>query len=183
MINPISNFFQQRFTRGRVNLLISNADSFSIDRSLRDLTIDFFQQEEWEFSVTKNPAILRVACEGESGQWYCYAKIDEDEQRFAFYSVCPYQASPDKLAAMAEYTSRANYGMTIGNFELDFADGEIRYKTSIDFQDHKPTLGSISQLVYTNISMMERYLPGILSIIKQDLEADKAIQAIEAVIV
>ena len=144
---------------------------------MRNLVIEFFQQEEWQFSVTKNPAILRVACEGKSLQWYCYAKIDEAEQRFAFYSVCPYQASPTQLAKMAEYTSRANYGMTIGNFELDFADGEIRYKTSIDFQDNKPTLGSISQLVYTNILMMERYLPGILSIVKQDVEADAAIQA------
>ena len=179
MINPISNFFQQRFTTGKVKMLIADANSFSIDRSLQDLVIDFFQREEWDFAVTRNPSILRVACEGESGQWYCYAKVDEAEQRFAFYSVCPYLASPAKLAAMAEYTSRANYGMTIGNFELDFTDGEIRYKTSMDFQDHKPTLGSISQLVYTNISMMERYLPGILSIVKEDREADEAIQAIE----
>ena len=178
MINPISNFFQQRFTRGKVNLSIAS-NFLSPNLSLRDLVIEFFRREEWNFSVTRNPAILRVACEGESGQWYCYAQIDEAEQRFAFYSVCPYQASPAQLAKMAEYTSRANYGMTIGNFELDFADGEIRYKTSIDFQDNQPTLGSISQLVYTNILMMERYLPGILSIVKQDVEADAAIQAVE----
>ena len=178
MINPISSFFQRRFTRGKVKLSLAS-DAFAPNLSLRDLVIKFFQREEWQFSVTKNPDILRVACEGESLQWYCYAQIDEAEQRFAFYSVCPYQASPGKLAKMAEYTSRANYGMTIGNFELDFADGEIRYKTSMDFQDNQPTIGSISQLVYTNILMMERYLPGILAIVKQDVAAERAIEAIE----
>ena len=36
--------------------------------------------------------------------------------------------------AIAEFLTRTNYSMIIGNFELDFADGEIRYKTSIDVQ-------------------------------------------------
>jgi hypothetical protein len=29
--------------------------------------------------------------------------------------------------------------MTIGNFELDYTDGEIRYKTSIDIADQRLT--------------------------------------------
>lgn len=179
MINPISIFFQQQLPTDNLELSRS-VEVGTIDKSLRDQVIEFFQREEWEFSVTKNPSILRVACEGASDKWFCYAKVEEVEQRFAFYSVCPHQASPENLGAIAEYTSRANYGMTIGNFELDFADGEIRYKTSIDFQDNQPNYGSIAQLVYTNISMMDRYLPGIAAIIEQDIQPSKAIQAIES---
>ena len=177
MINSISNFFQQQFKSKDPELLTSN--SYSIDRPLRNTIIEFFRRENWSFTITRNPSILRVACEGKSGKWFCYAKIDEIDQRFIFYSVSPYQASPEKLVAVAEYTSRANYGMTIGNFELDFADGEIRYKTSIDFQDSQASFGAIAQLVYTNISMMERYLPGILLVIEEDIEPNQAIEAIE----
>lgn len=179
MINSIRNFIQQQFITNNRELLTCNSNSYSIDRPLRDIVIEFFQQEDWTYTVTKNPSILRVACEGKSGKWFCYAKIDEIEQRFAFYSVSPHQASPEKLLNVAEYTSRANYGMTIGNFELDFADGEIRYKTSIDFQDNQPNFGAIAQLVYTNISMMERYLPGILAVIEEDIEPNEAIETIE----
>ena len=179
MINSISNFFQQHFTTNNQELLTSNSNSYSIDRPLRDIIIEFFHREDWEFYITKNPSILRVACEGKSGKWFCYAEVDEIEQRFAFYSVSPHQASPEKLSAVAEYTSRANYGMTIGNFELDFTDGEIRYKTSIDFQDNQPSFGAIAQLVYTNIAMMERYLPGILAVIEEDIKPNEAIELIE----
>jgi len=44
-----------------------------------------------------------------------------------------------KRGAVAEFINRANYGIIIGNFEMDFADGEIRYKTSIDVQGDKLT--------------------------------------------
>lgn len=38
----------------------------------------------------------------------------------------------DRRLALAEFLTRANYGLFIGNFEMDWQDGEVRYKTSID---------------------------------------------------
>ncbi|MDJ1171766.1 hypothetical protein PMG71_20260 [Roseofilum sp. BLCC_M154] len=32
---------------------------------------------------------------------------------------------------MAEFLTKANYGMILGDFELDLTDGELRDKTSI----------------------------------------------------
>jgi hypothetical protein len=49
---------------------------------------------------------------------------------------------------VAEFLTRANSGMVIGNFELDFADGEIRYKTSIDVEGDKLSYAIIKRLVY-----------------------------------
>jgi len=34
-----------------------------------------------------------------------------------------------------EFLTRANYGLNIGNFEMDFQDGEIRFKTAIDVEE------------------------------------------------
>jgi hypothetical protein len=42
-----------------------------------------------------------------------------------------------KQQTIAKFITRANYGMSLGNFELDFNDGEIRYKTSIDVTDDR----------------------------------------------
>jgi hypothetical protein len=36
---------------------------------------------------------------------------------------------------MAEYLTRANYGLILGNFAMDMADGEVHYKVSVDFED------------------------------------------------
>ena len=157
MTDPISSFFQQQLTTSNRDLFNFAANSLSIRKPLRELVIQFFRTENWEFTPTQNPSILRMACQGEISQWRCYAKVKETERQFAFYSVCPSKAPSEKLFAIAEFIARANYGVIIGNFELDFDDGEIRYKTSIDAQEIELNLDAIAQLVYTNVLMMDRY--------------------------
>ena len=65
-------------------------------------------------------------------------------------------------------------------FELDFVDGEIRYKTSIDVENSTLSFPQIKQLVYTNVMMMDEYLPGIMSVIDGGVEAREAIAQIES---
>jgi hypothetical protein len=79
---------------------------------------------------------------------------------------------------IAEFLTRANYGMTIGNFELDYTDGEIRYKTSIDVTNAQLSSALIKTLVYTNVAMMDEYLPGI-QVVLAGATPIAAIQAIE----
>ena len=54
--------------------------------------------------------------QGENGSWTCYAQTREDDQQFLFYALCPIRAPDKKRAAVAEFITRANYGMVIGNF-------------------------------------------------------------------
>jgi hypothetical protein len=58
--------------------------------------------------------------------------------------------------------------------------GEIRYKTSIDVEGSTLTFPQIKQLVYTNVMMMDEYLPGIISVIDGGVEARDAIAQIES---
>jgi hypothetical protein len=70
--------------------------------------------------------------------------------------------------------------MTIRNFELDFRDGEICYKTSIDVKGANLTFLQLKRLVYANVTMMDEYLPGIMSVIYGDVEPKDAIAQIES---
>jgi hypothetical protein len=142
--------------------------------------ITFFTEDDWSFTKLQGESALRMAFEGENGEWACYAKAREEQEQFIFYSICPIAAPEDQRSAIAEFLTRANYGMTIGNFELDYTDGEIRYKTSIDVEGEKLTSALIKRLVYTNVAMMDEYLPGIHAMIKEGLSAEAAIQTIEA---
>ncbi len=103
--------------------------------------------------------------QGENGQWTCYAQAREEQAQLLFYAVCPVKAPEDKRMAVAELLTRANYGLFIGNFEQDMTDGEIRYKTSIDVEGDRLTPALVKPLVYANVLMMDRYLPGIMSVI------------------
>jgi hypothetical protein len=128
----------------------------------------------------KGEPVLLMAFQGENGKWTCYAKARVEQEQFVFYSICPVNAPENKRLAVAEFLTRANSGMIIGNFELDFADGEIRYKTSIDVDGDTLSSALIKRLVYANVTMMDEYLPGIMSVIYGDVEPKDAIAQIES---
>ncbi|MCP2730106.1 YbjN domain-containing protein [Limnofasciculus baicalensis] len=65
---------------------------------------------------------------------------------------------------IGEFLLRINYSQILGSFDLDFSDGEIRYKTSSIINPKSLTADTIKDLVYTNLMMMEQYLPGIMKI-------------------
>jgi hypothetical protein len=135
-------------------------------RPLLGILARFFEEDGWVVTEQPEHEILWVGFEGNNGQWKCCAQAREEEQQFVFYSICPRRVEPQHRAAMAEFITRANYGIVIGNFELDYADGEVRFKTSIDVEDARLTPPLIHHLVYANLLMTDRYLPGITAIIE-----------------
>jgi hypothetical protein len=139
----------------------------------------FFTDDEWYFMQLDNQPILQMGFQGRNGKWSCYAQVNDEQHLFFFYSVCPINVPKDKRTLMAEFITRANYGIKIGNFELDFNDGEVRYKTSIDIENAELTPALISNHVYANTWTMDRYLPGIMSVVYGDEKPGDAIQKIE----
>jgi hypothetical protein len=144
-----------------------------------DTAISFFQQDEWSFTQLEDQPILRLGFQGENGQWSCYAQAREEHAQLLFYSVCPVNVPEDRRMAVAEFLTWANYGLFIGNFELDMTDGEIRYKTSIDVEGDRLSPALVKPLVYTNVMMMDRYLPGIMSVIYGNVAPAEAVAKAE----
>ena len=142
--------------------------------------VNFFEEDGWPFVQIEGEPLLQMVFQGENGKWTCYAKARDDQKQFVFYSVCPVNAPDSKRLAVAEFLTRANSGMIIGNFEMDFEDGEIRYKTSIDVEDDSLSSGLIKRLVYANVMMMDAYLPGMMSVIYGDVTPVDAIAQIES---
>ncbi|WP_168500143.1 YbjN domain-containing protein [Anabaena sp. UHCC 0204] len=153
--------------------------SYKNDQSIFANVIAFFEKDDWQFRKIDDEDSLLLAFEGDNGRWNCYAKVREEQKQFVFYSICPVQISEDKRLTIAEFITRANYGMINGNFEMDFNDGEIRYKTSIDVDGDQLSYALIKNLVYANVTMMDEYLPGIINIIESDIYPELAINKIE----
>ena len=135
----------------------------------------FFEEEDWKFVEMEGQSALKLGCTGENGEWTCFAQIKENPGRFIFYSVLSAKALEAKRAAVAEFIVRANYGMVLGNFEMDYSDGEVRYKTSAYLEDTAPGRDFFHTLVYTNLLMTDKYLPGLMSVIYAGMSAEQAI--------
>ncbi|MEH1900614.1 MAG: YbjN domain-containing protein [Nostoc sp.] len=152
-----------------------------MSRQSFDILSNFFKEENWEYLRQDNEPILHMGFEGKNGRWSCYAKVRELEQQCAFYSICPITVPNNRYLAMAEFLTRANYSLIVGNFEMNMDDGKIYYKTSLDFEGDRLSLMLIKQLVYSNVEIMDRYLPGIEVVASSEILPREAIAKVEAV--
>jgi hypothetical protein len=149
------------------------------EETLFGIVTRFFEEEEWVFDRVQGTDIITAGFRGENGSWRCYAQVDEEQEWFVFYSTLDSNIPEARRPAVAEFLTRANYGLVVGNFEMDFQDGETRFKTSINVEKDHLTVGLIEPLVYINLLMMDRYLPGIMRVAYGDKDPAEEVAAIE----
>ena len=139
----------------------------------------FFQTDGWPCQAD-GESTLQTSCQGENGRWFCHASAREDPALFVMYSMFPVTIPEAKRMRVAEYLMRANYGLVIGNFELDLDGGELRFRTSLDIEDAAFASELLKPLVYTNVRMMDRYLPGLMAVLYDEITPKAALSLVEA---
>jgi hypothetical protein len=116
--------------------------------------------------------------DGKSGPWRTFVRAFEEEKQVAFYGILPFPIQEDKRGVVSELISRINYGVVIGNFEMDFADGGVRFKTSLDFEGEELRPPLILQLATANLSVMDHYIPAFIAACAKDKSAVEALAAV-----
>jgi len=131
-----------------------------------------------ETRQVKDLPILNLTVQSPNGKLDMFVHAHEDNQRLLIYSRPQgINLKPIDIAAMAEFLTRANYGLPLGNFELDMNDGEINFKNSIDVNGGDLTQEMVKTMVVFSIECVNRYLPGMRAV----LEGASAKQALEAI--
>jgi hypothetical protein len=110
-----------------------------------------------------------VVFDNPRAKWKSYAKASGD-RAFLFYSVCAVDVPEARRSAVAEFITRVNFGLVSGNFEMDWADSEVRFKAGIELTGITPTTELVAALVQPNLSAILRYLPGLLMVIRNEAE-------------
>ncbi|HST05674.1 MAG TPA: YbjN domain-containing protein [Chloroflexia bacterium] len=200
-----------------------------------DAMANFFKKDDWPATQVEGQTAMSMNFQGQNGRWGCLGRVDEEKQLVLFYSYCPIKAPEEKRPILADFLTRANYGLYVGNFEMDYNDGEIRYKTSLDVEGNKSieeaapvgstdstdntatngangTTGAtgatgdttatgpssangtpapanepvelsfalMKRMVYDNVGVMDKYLPGIMSVVYGGASPTEAIAKIES---
>lgn len=141
--------------------------------------VAFFEADEWPFERIEELPMVRSRYAGRNGNYDCWFQARPAEQQMMFYGRAPINAGPDKRGALSEFFTRANYGMVIGNFELDMNDGEMRYKVSVDVEGIELTNTFLKNISYTAVVTLDRYLPGIMKVLYSDIAPADAVAEIE----
>jgi len=144
-----------------------------------DVVGQFLEEDDWPYSLVEGRTVYKTGFEGKNGQFTCFAQERLEQEQFVFYSIFPVRTPENRLSEVAEFITRANYGMIIGNFELDYADGEIRYKTSVDFEDVGVDESLVRHLIYANVLTLDKYFPGLMRVLYAGIDPADAIEEVE----
>jgi hypothetical protein len=98
-----------------------------IDSMLTEKGIQFQRIDE------EDRAIYRAAFCLENGKVEIVIDVQDLTNKILMFAMCPINAPQAKRAAIADFITRANFGHYLGCFEMDFQDGDIRYKCCLSF--------------------------------------------------
>lgn len=134
----------------------------------------FFQEEELDYQPVPDEDVMLLSIPGNEGEWMCVCEAFEDEEYCRIYSVFPEKVPPEQRDRMAEFITRANTRLIVGNFEMHYESGEVRFRTAIDVEGDRFSIPLMRQLFAGNIITMERYFRGIYVTIKNIASPEEA---------
>lgn len=139
---------------------------------LLDNLVAFFSEQEWTFEQAQGQSVLRLAFDGQNGRFLCYAHAHEDLRQVVFYAAYPKEIPESLRGEIAAMLMRANFDLTFGNFELDWDDGQLRFRTSLDVEGSTLVPSMLRNLTLANVVTMDRLLPAITSVLEGESPRD-----------
>ncbi len=146
---------------------------------LYDALVMFLQEDDWKFTPLPAETAALMTFNAENASYLCYARVREEHEQVMFYTIYPLRAPAERRSEVAEFVARVNYGLALGNLELDVTDGELRFKVSADVSAAPFTLPLLRSLMQTSIATADRYYPGFTALLYSDITPEQAVARVE----
>ena len=134
---------------------------------LIDAVKTFFEEDDWRYTFHEEDDCftggisLGDDCKINSVRFF----VAVNDDRITCYHVCNINAQKSNSSAVGEFLHRANYGLNRGNFEMDYNDGEIRYKHRISLSDvQNDAFDAMRSLMLIGANMFQTYGDGLLAV-------------------
>lgn len=108
-------------------------------------------------------AIFNFGINAAQGNYNFVFDVREESGQFLIHGTSPIKIPQDKRDAVAEFLTRANYGIIIGSFDMDLRDGEVRVRVAQHLAHGGVlTKEAVVALFHLALGMLNRYFPGIM---------------------
>lgn len=108
-----------------------------------------------------------------------YFQVKIELEQFLFYIQPDITLLSDMLPSVAEFVARANFGMRIGNFEVDYGTCRVCFRSSINFKGIPLSKELVEGVIAPALEAYDEYFPGLARVIAGIDTPAKAIREIE----
>ncbi len=143
--------------------------------------LTYFEKQKWHYTIPKEGSnIATMGISTEKGKFHCIIDVDEEGKKIIFFSIYPINVPVTIRKSMAEIMMRVNYTLFFGSYEMDFSDGEIRFKTSLIYEDIELTDKILEHIIKGNIVTLDTYFELFNSFISGKTTLEDVISQIES---
>lgn len=141
--------------------------------------VSHLEEKEYHYEFDREKGLIRLRFKIKGKLDHVRFVLNIRDTCFISYGCIDMNVEETQRREVAEFLTRASYGMMCGNFEMDMRDGEVRYKVYVDC-DHT-TLSSqmIDRSLNVPILMFQRYGDELLKVMFGMESAEEAIKIIE----
>jgi hypothetical protein len=133
--------------------------------SLFDTVLEYFDEEGWKYRRLPGREGVELGVAGDHGNYHLVALVDGDDM-LRLLTFVEGKVPEARRRDVMEFITRANYGLLLGNFELDINDGELRYKASIDVEDSRLSRSQFRNLLFGSVAAIDRYFPHLQRVLQ-----------------
>lgn len=141
---------------------------------------DLFNELGWDAAQLPDVPVISCALRLPNGVVDIFCHYHAERDRLLFY-VRPQKLAmtPAQRMAVAEYITRANYGLPLGNFELDLEDGELNFKNAVQVPEGVISTALLRPYLLNAVETVNYYLPGLQQVLAGGATPAAAITALE----
>ena len=124
--------------------------------------------------------IISFGVGGDNASYNVVMEVDNESNIFIIYTVLPTVVPELKRSSVSEYITRANYGTNLGHFDLDFSDGELRFKCGTDVKSSTLSDDMIESMLLKSMYSVDMHFPRLMRLMYANISAADAIRDIDS---
>jgi len=134
------------------------------DEELLGQLLAYFEMRGWPISQHDTLPLVRMEFATDHAEGVMFVQITPGRRRVVAYAALPDRVPPERRTDVAELLIRANGALSIGNFDLDLDEGEVRFRSGLDLGATPLTDELIDPLVQSCLVSVGDVAPAIADV-------------------
>ena len=131
---------------------------------LMEAALTCFRVNNWKCRLSDPRNVLRFCFAGKNANFEGILVVEEDAEQILVLLQAPNKVPESRRLAVADLLTRANYGMKFGAFEMDFSDGEVRFKISTILREGQLSPQMVGAMIGISLSMLDTHYPALMGV-------------------
>ena len=109
----------------------------------------------------------------------CLLELYVEQHQFVSYLLLEPTVPEGRVSAATEFVARANFGMKIGNFEIDLNAGAVRYKSSVCYAGLELSKVLVYDTVMMALNSAQPYSGAYLAVVQEGKTPQEAVAEVD----